>query len=308
MQHYPVSADFHGGDSWTSTGIDFSDYSRMAIQTRKQSGERRLSTPSWAVNRTELRELLAVYLEHRARIRPGVGSYYERFLHAQAVLKRNCKRHITTLDKLCAEYVPLKQSDPANPRLRELEIQIETLDTRIRLEQVGYGKTLAGIVYYYYALGLDSVGVAEQLKIKPPQVRGTLFRLHECWEKFHERELERQRRSLAKKKAWNRHKAGQPSIGCDATSIVPKYLAGMSIPEIALAVGYKENSGRWIIRKTLREAGVKLRPRSFVRKIEPARALELRQQGLRYAEIARQCGVSAAAAYKAVRTALAAQA
>jgi hypothetical protein len=65
---YPVSAR-KTVDGWTSPGIAFEDYTRMSTQQRKQSGERRLPTPPWALNDKMLRLLLVTFMEERAGFR-----------------------------------------------------------------------------------------------------------------------------------------------------------------------------------------------------------------------------------------------
>lgn len=270
MPIQPVSVDYRGAGEFASPSISFDDYSRMAIQVRKQSGERRLPTPSWAVNQAELREVLAVYLEKRAHIKPGIGSYFDRLSRAQTLLKRSCSGKIKTLDGLCKRYVELKQAEPTSPRLRKLEIQIEALDTQIRLEKKGFAPFVAGVIYYYYRCGLDSVGTGQQLGIKPPQARKILFELHKAWDQFHGRELEYQARSARLKMAWTRRKAGLPARGRDPR-VVRLYLSGMRVPDIAVAVGYKPNNGHFVIRARLRDAGV-WKPESRAPKSKAAQA------------------------------------
>src|SRR5258708_1456225 len=74
---YPVSAEFKAGGQVESTGIGFEDYGRMHTQAHKQSGERRLPTPRWALDNDLLCKVLVAYVESRARFH-GAGTEQER--------------------------------------------------------------------------------------------------------------------------------------------------------------------------------------------------------------------------------------
>jgi len=189
---FPVHAEYGADHEWSSTGIDFSDYSRMQTSVRAVAPGRQLQTPTWAVNNMQLRELLVAFLEERAfHSRAGVqtGTLAERLANAQKKVIADCQKLIATIDSLCARLVLLKRSTPLTQeickRIRSLEIQIEALDTRLRFEQRDGGASLVtGIVFFYYRVGFDSVGTAKQLSIKPPQVRQTLWRLRNTWAKL----------------------------------------------------------------------------------------------------------------------------
>src|SRR3954471_1315626 len=74
----PVSAEYDGQE-FSSPRIDFSDYSRMSTQQHKQSGERRLPTPEWALRPDLLRSVLVHYVERRVGFRkPTPGTESER--------------------------------------------------------------------------------------------------------------------------------------------------------------------------------------------------------------------------------------
>jgi hypothetical protein len=203
-------------DGWNTTGVSYDDYTRFQTQTRKPSGERRLATPKWAVNDPLLQELLVVFMEERAAIRRGTGTLFERLEHARQAVIATHPRLSDTLTKLCNEYVELKKFGAcpemadedvlayaekilgARPlwvevarellqgrRKRELEIEIEGIDTYLRYTQNGGADVLAGIVYLYYRAGLDSVGVGAELGLKPPHVRQLLWRLAQtCSDRF----------------------------------------------------------------------------------------------------------------------------
>src|SRR5262249_7218535 len=164
-----------------STGIAFEDYERMSTQTRKPSSERRLPTPDWAVHDGKLRELLVNHLELRAGFRHAQpGTQPERLARAVAKLKESTQEKVTVIKRLCHEYTTIKRSNQSDPRLRELQTQIENLDTQLRLINKP-AELLIGIVYHYYRQRLDSVGTGLALGIKPPMVRATIWRLNRTW-------------------------------------------------------------------------------------------------------------------------------
>lgn len=207
-REYPVNAR-HTVEGWVSTGIAFEDYARMNTQQRKQSGERRLPTPTWSVNDKLLRELLVVFMEERAGLRKKQkGTLTERLERAKVAVINQRPRLIAVLTRLGAEYVTLKRLglDPTTTdeqwnasrhqpyivccageakfvaekkRKRELEIEIEGIDTYLRYTANGGADVIAAVVYLYYRSGLDSVGVGSELGLKPPHVRQTLWRLHQ---------------------------------------------------------------------------------------------------------------------------------
>lgn len=187
----------------------------MSTQQRKQSGERRLPTPVWAISNTLLRRVLVSFMEERAgfRKKKQKGSLKERLERAKSVIVSQRPRMISVMDKLCGEYVEIKQRG-INPnitdkewnetrpqpfmefaegearyedeklRLRHLEIEIEGIDTYLRYTENGGADVVAAIVYLYYRTGLDSVGVGTELGLKPPHVRQTLWKMHRTAERM----------------------------------------------------------------------------------------------------------------------------
>lgn len=172
----PVSAEFDADGEAVSIGIAFDDYVKMHTIQRKLSGERRLPTPSWAVNQSELRSLLVHFFERRAGIRyHGNGSDVQRLNAAQQKLLSRVPGMTEVLDRLCGRYAAAKSADPE--RARSFRIQIQSIDTTIRMVRMGPGG-VARIVHLYYSVGMDSVGVAAEIGITPMHVRQTLWRLH----------------------------------------------------------------------------------------------------------------------------------
>jgi hypothetical protein len=162
----------------SGTGISFSDYHFMQTRTRKQSGERRLPTPSWAFNLSEQRELLARFWELRAGIMfPRIDTPAKRIRYAhRRYLRHRVPRLRETLKKLCHER--LASDDPK--RRRQLEIEIRGIDTQLRIVERGPA-LVVGIIHNFYAVGLDSPGTGAELGVHPVSVRQTLNRLHKTW-------------------------------------------------------------------------------------------------------------------------------
>jgi hypothetical protein len=190
---FPVHAEYGSDGEWQSPGIAFEDYSRMQTSTRVVAPGRKLETPSWAVNDSQLRELLVAFLEERAfngRTGHQTGTLTERLANAQKRLIAMCEKILVpTIDRLCKRLVSLKRSTPltqdAQKQIQQLENQIENLDTRLRFEQKDGGSTLVlGVAYFYFRLGQDSVAVGKQLGTKPPHIRQIVWRLRQTWAKL----------------------------------------------------------------------------------------------------------------------------
>lgn len=172
-------------NGWDSTGISFEDYDRMNVHRRKTANVRRMETPVWAVNEKLLAEVVTTYLERRTGTTALPGApVRERLAAAQLQLRAKSKIHSATLTRLCQRYVALKNGANPDPKqLRELEVEIENLDTVLRIAERGAGLVLAA-VYLYYRANFDSVGVATELGIKPPHVRTLLYRINQTWQRM----------------------------------------------------------------------------------------------------------------------------
>ena len=164
----------------------------MSSMQRKTTGERRLKTPTWAVNDKELQHLLVVFMEERAgfikKNKPLVENKEDltpeglkaRLKKATEKVQSRRAGQLVVMKRLNEEYVSRRflQGSDASDRLRELEIEIQGLNTSLRISENGTADVVAAIVYMYYRTGMDSVGVGSELGIKPPHVRQTLWRLH----------------------------------------------------------------------------------------------------------------------------------
>lgn len=174
----PVSVEFHAGGEVVSTGFSFEDYHFAQTRVQKQSGERRLPTPSWAFNFSEQRLLLARFMEWRAGIiRPRIDTPEKRLRYAYRRYMRVFVPSLRNrLERLCHEFVTCQ--DPK--RRRTLEIEIESIDTQLRVAKQGPA-LIVGIIHHYFGAGLDSVGTAAEFGIRPPSVRQIIWRLHKTW-------------------------------------------------------------------------------------------------------------------------------
>lgn len=211
----PVSAHITS-DGWVSTGISFEDYNRCQVRVKKTAGERRLPTPEWAMNNYKLRRVIVTFMEERAfskKEREKIkGSLKNRLEKAKTKILSRRPKMLDVMKKLCLEYVEIKTKG-LNPeisdrdwnlskkqpymefaegearyvdemkRRRQLEIEIEGIDTYLRYTEHGGADVVAAIVYFYYRVGLDSVGVGAELGLKPPHIRQTLWRLHRAAER-----------------------------------------------------------------------------------------------------------------------------
>lgn len=222
------------------TKISFQDYASMQTFQHKQSGERRLPTPYWALNDKMFRQLLVVFMEARVGLKsnnwiavsrqqiklrvdrnPSLTEEQKADAVEEELLRLRLDRARLaalgqhprlndTVDRLNMEYVQTQRRgvdseevarrnvdsflpgfedegvrQATSERLAELEVEIEGLDTYLRYTRNGGAGVLAQVVYLYYRVGLDSVGVAEETGLKPPHVRQLLYRLNEMWkEKF----------------------------------------------------------------------------------------------------------------------------
>lgn len=195
--------------------ISFQDYGRMHIQRRVRAQERRLPTPKWAVTDELLRILLVTYLEERFYCHPPAGADLSlRLAIARQAAINYAPRKRELLDSWLDDYyrishtnfgeiddeqvielfISLKEVNGQLPinaeiarnyltkkKLKNLEVQIQNLDTDLVLTSKGHAEMIAAIVYLYYRLGWDSVTVAEELGLKSPHVRQVLARLHGTW-------------------------------------------------------------------------------------------------------------------------------
>ena len=185
----PVHASYMGEDEYVSTGLSYEDYTRCHSFTHKQSGERRLLTPRWAVNDDKFIRLITYYIENRAfskKFRNIAGGPLEARIQVASDELRGYRAAIllNTIKRLSKEYSELNslrcRSEHRTRRMRVLESQIQGANTSLRVNSnvLAY---VVGVAVLYYRVGLDAVGVANELRVKHDHVRQTLWRLHKCW-------------------------------------------------------------------------------------------------------------------------------
>jgi len=171
-----VQAKFDGHD-FKSTGIDYAD-SMHVIKGHKPGAGRRLETPEWVHNDTQLRTVLVRFMEVRANFRRlQTGTMEERLARAIKKLEASKPVLVEIIGKLSKKYVDAKKAGADSAILRRMARDIKTTDTRICW--LGREHLLAlGVVYRYFRCGEDSVATGAALGIKPPHVRQILWRLN----------------------------------------------------------------------------------------------------------------------------------
>jgi hypothetical protein len=177
VQRWAVSAEFIGGEI-KSPGVAFEDYARMSTRLlAKLNCSRRLAAPAWAYNDDHLCAVLARSMEERANTwrRVQEGTNIERLTRAQQRLEKMRPELTARIDKMCKLFMAAK-NDGLDDAARAYGIQVENLDTSLRILP-DIPKILAGVVYYYWRVGFNSVETGQQLGIKPPHVRQILWRL-----------------------------------------------------------------------------------------------------------------------------------
>lgn len=178
----PVSAEFHGGDDWSSTGVGFDDYGRMTTQRKHKPIERKRPCPEWVFNQQQLAEIIVSCVEYRALLCRGLHAkaragftLQQRLKIAEATLGEREAPLLGNLDDLQARYKLAKEFGQTDA-MRMLEQKIEEVDTRLIVNRKA-ATLYSGVVYHYFQRGADSVEVANALGMKPPWVRQVVWRL-----------------------------------------------------------------------------------------------------------------------------------
>jgi hypothetical protein len=286
-------------DGWDSTGISWQDYGSMSTRQHKQSGERRLPTPMWALDDKLLRELLVVFMETRLGIHNPTGTLLERRDFARAYAISDRPRHEANLDELNLRYVEESKAGAPPERLKRLEQEIENLDTFLRTTVNGGMDTVAGTVFLYHRCKFDSVGVGTELGLKPPHVRQILWRMNQVWKKrFNEDGTLKPFTPH-----WNArvigvvHKAQKPMKWSPQEAIFLR-IFGMSFLEIGERLGvcgaavwmfFKEHG---IVVPVIERTKPPRKHSGKARTIDTKRAAELHATGLTWSQIAKEVGAA----------------
>jgi hypothetical protein len=154
--------------------LSFSDISGMHVESREAAVFRRNAIPEFGLNNELLRRVLVNYLECRFFITPKPGDDLPtRLAKAEKAAKAQLPAKKAVLERLLRRYAVKKSY--------RLETEIQAIDTDIVMTTRGCAELVASVAYYSYALGQNSVQVAEQLQLKPPHVRQLLLRLNKTW-------------------------------------------------------------------------------------------------------------------------------
>jgi hypothetical protein len=157
--------------------LSFDDYRSMSVEVQTLFFGREIAAPSWAVNYSELREVLARYFELRANIHiPRSGTAAERLDFAQKRIIERVPTLFVELDIRCRKYVDEKNSSADSDRLRQLERDIKRLDSQILMAQRGPA-TVVAIIQRFYRLGHKASAVAHDLGLSHEGVRQICHRL-----------------------------------------------------------------------------------------------------------------------------------
>jgi hypothetical protein len=95
---------------------------------------------------------------------------------ADAELRKRTPELETRIDKLCTEFVAVKNAGGDSARLAVLERQIANLDSQIIISQHALA-TISAIAYLFWRADVDSPSCAEATGVHPPAVRQLIFRL-----------------------------------------------------------------------------------------------------------------------------------
>jgi hypothetical protein len=243
-----------------SKGLDGSDFygnsaadrPGMQVAIHKPSGQRRLDTPAWALRNDMLADVIANYCLSRAGVRHRVGTVAEKMALAKTLAARRRKMLVGRLDCLCSRYVAAKKQTRRDyAELRSLEINIENLDTSLRILD-NEAVIAAGVVYHYYHRHADSVAVGQALGLKSPHVRIMLWRL-----RIIAAELGYDKHAVADERKSRPQRAPTKILPCDVPVVLQMHKDGKRISEISEAFfGVRYGSSYHCIRRVLRVNGL----------------------------------------------------
>lgn len=176
----PVSTRFTA-DGEESTGISFNDYERMQTIQRKTTGCRKTPTPEWVFNSQRFRAVVIRFLERKVSPRKRIAGNTPEELsrNLTQVLQQKAEVIGKALDEYCAQYVYWRQQPESAERtsaLNKLQRAIREYDHQVRVLREPY--VIADCIRLYYAVGMDSVGVAAELGFSSPWVRQMLYRIN----------------------------------------------------------------------------------------------------------------------------------
>lgn len=179
---WPVDVRFGTQGEIYSNGFAYEDYARGHTESHKSAvGGRRRPCPAWALNASMLAEVIARHFERRAGFRnPTPGNPLERLQRAQQCLLAAIPRQTEIMARLCKEYASLKKLPPsevAAARLKRLQVEIENIDSQIRLTKEFPAKAARAVYLFWRCENWNSVEISRELGLKPPHIRKLLHGL-----------------------------------------------------------------------------------------------------------------------------------
>jgi hypothetical protein len=168
------------GTAHNATGFSFSDMHQgfQALQRKLMCG--RVSVHSCWYSNSDCLKILTRALERRSgwHARKCEGSWPERFENAQRHIEQDrLPALIRQIDSLCSAYVRAKNNGGPQVYLESLQRRIAQEDQTIR-NYMKAATILAGIIWWFYRCGYNSVQTAQQLGVSSCSVRQTVFRLN----------------------------------------------------------------------------------------------------------------------------------
>jgi hypothetical protein len=181
----------------STSGITFSDFDRMHIYRRRKTQTRRLPTPEYANNDASLRRVVLGFCEASLLIatpRSGSRDFYknpeaERLERIARKAQYRTKEVKATLDRLMDRHHAYAKTMTPEAR-RKLETEIKVYDARL-LILPRLAALVTSVLYQYYRLGLDSVTVANELRVSPQYVRQLCRRAGLIWDELNGRRVTR---------------------------------------------------------------------------------------------------------------------
>jgi hypothetical protein len=178
----------HRDGEWESPGISFADFDRFKLVKRPLDWKQG-PPPRWFADQELFRDVLLKYIERRYyafgrgdRYRPlETASLPERIANIKSLVIDSIlplRFKLLRLEKELAEAVADGESDKRIARLCSL---IQGVDSEICIAERGPLAIIAAVVYLSYAMNWTSVGVAEELGLRPPFVRQVLNRMNRTW-------------------------------------------------------------------------------------------------------------------------------
>jgi hypothetical protein len=180
------------GEMHSPFGLSFNDFAYMQIGNKRTVVHRRKPIPVYATDHDAMRRLVVRHLELRAFTgelvvkkgpMPGTDAYRLRRAHIK--LMDDVPRLDALATNLCCRYVEGKANGMSAAELRQLEIEIEAIDTQLRMSK-NAPEIIVGVLYRSYCCHEDSVTVAERFGLKPPAIRQLLWRLAKTWNRMQE--------------------------------------------------------------------------------------------------------------------------